>query len=387
MAGLLVAGAVLTVGRGIGTAPELTRAQGGEEARAGLVIAMPDGEVRAMCVTLGVPEISGEALLRRAGIAVAAHVTPLGAMVCALDGQGCEHPTEPCWCACRDLGAGCAYWAYHVREEGAWRYAPLGPSARRVRHGDVDGWAWGTGSLVSGAQPPERSWASLCASDVPPPAASTAEAPSRDPERAATASSPSAGAGVPTEGADEGEEGGAASGEGGAVRGVEEGGGRGEREAAEAAAGPTPTVVGGAEEGTVGGGAGTGDRGAMDRVDPRSTTPGERAGAQTTASDPRAGARSDTAADEADVIESRTGEGAGKKAAEGRARAAGAASGRAGGDARPREERRPREPTAVPGRGVDVASGASASPAGDYLFFGIVVSLLLAGAWWLRRVP
>lgn len=131
-------------------------------ARAGLVIQMADGSVQERCVALGAEEISGEELLRRAGLPVAVETSLLGTMVCRIGDSGCDYPAESCWCACRLLEGRCVYWAYHSLEEGAWSYARLGAAARRVRHGDVDGWAWGEGGLRSGAAPPLRSFDELC---------------------------------------------------------------------------------------------------------------------------------------------------------------------------------------------------------------------------------
>jgi hypothetical protein len=130
--------------------------------RAGLVVALPDGTVIEHCVALGGAEANGIELLQRAGIQVGAWVTPLGSMVCSLDGQGCAYPAESCLCECRFLGSACEYWAYHTLEDGRWQYAVRGAADRKVRHGDVDGWAWGRGSLVEGTRPPLRTFDAIC---------------------------------------------------------------------------------------------------------------------------------------------------------------------------------------------------------------------------------
>mgnify|MGYP001130783609 CR=1 FL=1 len=67
---------------------------------------------------------------------------PMGALVCAIDGQGCAYPAEDCLCRCRGLGD-CAYWASFVRTPpGAWTYAGQGVSAQSLHPGDLYAWVW-----------------------------------------------------------------------------------------------------------------------------------------------------------------------------------------------------------------------------------------------------
>ncbi len=160
LAGLLLAGLFgLAVGAGVGAQPE--------SPRAGLVILDGQGELHTFCVDLGAPEISGLELLQASGVDLVQQQNLLGSMVCRIDQTGCDYPAEACWCHCKNLAGDCRYWAYHQLEDGDWNYGLLGPSSRRIRHGDVDGWAWGPGSVVAGARPPLRSFEQICtASDA-----------------------------------------------------------------------------------------------------------------------------------------------------------------------------------------------------------------------------
>ncbi len=129
--------------------------------RAGLVVRHGDGRIVSACVAFAEQSISGLELLQRSGLSLVTQGSGgAGAAVCALDGEGCDYPTEDCFCK-RD-GAVATYWAYHRLREGAWAFSPLGASGARVQPGDVDGWAWGTGSVEAGTQPPPLSFAQVC---------------------------------------------------------------------------------------------------------------------------------------------------------------------------------------------------------------------------------
>lgn len=164
-----------------------------ERPQAGLVLQLGDGRVRSICVDLGGPEISGLELLERSGLDLAYQATILGTMVCRIDQSGCAYPAEDCWCACQSLSAACRYWAYHRLEEGLWRYAITGPASSKVHHGDVDGWAWGPGSIVAGSQPPVMTFAAICR---PAPAAAPSGVPPT-PASARTSAAPAASAASP----------------------------------------------------------------------------------------------------------------------------------------------------------------------------------------------
>jgi hypothetical protein len=135
--------------------------------RAGLVVQFADGSVREFCVNLGGPERTGEELLRLSGLDVAVEVKAIGSWVCRIGRTGCDFPAENCQCQCENM-ADCVTWSYNVLQGGGWRYSDLGPSARAVRNGDVDGWAWGASSVQQGAEPPLRSFEQLCAVQAQP---------------------------------------------------------------------------------------------------------------------------------------------------------------------------------------------------------------------------
>ena len=156
--------------------PALGRAQEQQPNRAGVVIRHGNGQVTTACVSFTEPEISGLTLLDRAGVSYLAQSGGIGAAVCKLDGEGCEYPTEDCFCHCK--GAECVYWIYHHLRDGKWSYSQAGAGASVIRPGDVDGWVWGAGNLQTGAQPPAISFGEVC------------PAPSDDQQTAATEVAP-----------------------------------------------------------------------------------------------------------------------------------------------------------------------------------------------------
>ncbi len=151
--------------------------------RAGLVVQHGDGTVRVACVTFEEPEISGAELLRRSGLDVVVAVES-GLMVCAIEGEGCQYPAEPCFCQCQGQGP-CTYWSYwHLdSQRGEWAYSSLGAGAYKVRNGDVDGWRWGSGTPGRASAPPVMTFEEVCgppslqASPTPAPTASPAASP------------------------------------------------------------------------------------------------------------------------------------------------------------------------------------------------------------------
>lgn len=110
---------------------------------AGLVIRHGDGRVVVYYVEFPEPEITGLELLIRSGASVTlANFGGLGAAVCAIDGEGC--PAENCFC--QSYTSPAFYWHYYrLDASGSWVLQQLGPSSRRIRDGDVDGWAWTSG--------------------------------------------------------------------------------------------------------------------------------------------------------------------------------------------------------------------------------------------------
>ncbi len=153
--------------------------------RAGVVIRYADGSVRTSCVSFDQSSISGLELLQRADNEVIMQPAPGNAAVCKIDGDGCDYPAEPCFCTFGAGGSG-KYWAYWQLDGATWRYGQQGAGARRVGDGDVDGWAYGSGSAESSVQPPVVTFAEVCplASSLEPtqpatldPVASTAGSP------------------------------------------------------------------------------------------------------------------------------------------------------------------------------------------------------------------
>ena len=143
-----------------------TQAQGPENARAGVVIDFGDGVVEAACVDLGADgQATGEEVLAAAGFDVLIEYSPMGGAVCKIGAQGCNFPGQPCWCQC--MSSPCVYWAYNYLQDGQWIYSTIGASVREVHAGDVEGWAWGAGSLSLGATPPLRTFDQICAPAAP----------------------------------------------------------------------------------------------------------------------------------------------------------------------------------------------------------------------------
>lgn len=150
-----------------------------EPNQVGLVVDFGNGAVTTRCVEFAEQEISGYEVLRRSGLPIVANeVSGMGVTICDIGGiSGCL--ASSCFCKCQ--GMTCMYWTYHRLEGGAWQYSPLGASAHTVRHGDVEGWAWGEGTPGGGVQPPLLSFDQICpASDASPgtgPAASATNTP------------------------------------------------------------------------------------------------------------------------------------------------------------------------------------------------------------------
>ena len=141
-------------------------AQEPENNRAGIVIDFGDGVVESACVDLGPDgQATGEEMLAAAGFDVLMEYSPMGGAVCKIAGQGCNYPSQPCWCEC--LSSPCIYWAYNHLENGQWLYSTIGASIYQVHAGDVEGWAWGAGSLTQGAAPPPRTFDQVCAEAEP----------------------------------------------------------------------------------------------------------------------------------------------------------------------------------------------------------------------------
>ena len=111
--------------------------------RVALIIVDPQRASSQTCVVLEGGEATGRELIALADLPVTLDErNAMGALVCAIEGQGCAFPAEDCLCKCRGLGE-CAYWASFVRTPpGPWTYAALGISSHKVRPGDLYAWVW-----------------------------------------------------------------------------------------------------------------------------------------------------------------------------------------------------------------------------------------------------
>ncbi|MBA3468304.1 MAG: hypothetical protein H0T53_01545 [Herpetosiphonaceae bacterium] len=167
----------------VGLATSYAQQPDGRAHHVAVVVQYGSGQVATRCVGFDEESISGYEALQRAGFGVVAEGSAgIGAMVCSIDGVGCDYPNESCGCKCE--GAECIYWAYSHLTDGVWRYSTLGATAYRVRDGAVEGWAWGGGSVERGASPPVIGWDAICAAQaaavptaIPPTAAPPTLAP------------------------------------------------------------------------------------------------------------------------------------------------------------------------------------------------------------------
>lgn len=137
--------------------------------RAGLVVRFGNGSVWSGCITFSEPQITGLELLRRSGLSLITEEGGVyGGAVCKIGSDGCDFPYTSCFCQCE--GADCLYWAYYHLQNGTWQYSNVGAGNYWVRPGDVEGWAWGSGTYgVNGALPPAVTFDQVC----PPPATNT----------------------------------------------------------------------------------------------------------------------------------------------------------------------------------------------------------------------
>jgi hypothetical protein len=169
-AGALLLSAVLATWIALGNG----HAAADQPNRAGLVVTFSDGSTASQCVEFAEEQISGAELLKRSELPLVLWGTGVGAAVCKIADEGCDNPND---CFCRCHGSDCRYWAYYTLEDGQWRYASAGASARRVHDGDVDGWAWGAGKIGEGATPALLTFEEIC----PPTSPTSAPPPPTEP--------------------------------------------------------------------------------------------------------------------------------------------------------------------------------------------------------------
>ncbi len=147
--------------------PQVTRAQ--QPNRVGLVVDFGDQHI-TRCVEFAESEITGYEVLRRTDLDLVVSASGgMGVAICDINNtSGC--PASDCFCQCK--GSTCIYWAYHHLIDGSWQYSQLGASNYEVRDGDVEGWAWGEGSMNDAAAPPVIPFDQICAplaTDTPVP--------------------------------------------------------------------------------------------------------------------------------------------------------------------------------------------------------------------------
>ena len=157
---ILTLGLLVTAGRSAAQQPD------GRAHHAAVVVQYASGNVAARCVGFDEASISGYDLLVRAGFGVIAEQNSMGALVCAIDGVGCDYPNESCTCKCQ--GSECTYWAYSHLSDDVWKYSTVGAKSYQVRDGAVEGWAWGGGSIQNGSTPPIIPWSDVCAAQAAP---------------------------------------------------------------------------------------------------------------------------------------------------------------------------------------------------------------------------
>jgi hypothetical protein len=149
----------------------LARADG----EAGLVI--DDGDsVRTFCVAFEGESISGEQLLRAAGLSFD-QFGGSARVVCSIDGLGCNDASsfDGCFCQCRSGAGSCTYWAFFIqRHGGSWQYSTLGFNLAQARDGDLHAWRWGPGGGQSAPPPAATTFEQVCGH---PPRGGSAQAP------------------------------------------------------------------------------------------------------------------------------------------------------------------------------------------------------------------
>lgn len=129
--------------------------------KAGIVIQFPDGNTQTYCLEFESDTITGLDLLLKTGLEVKVEAQGLGALICSIGATGCDYPAQTC--VCQSYGPGGVYWTYHHLVQGRWRASITGAGTYKVKPGDVEGWAWSSGS-----PPPVYTFNQLCQVAEPP---------------------------------------------------------------------------------------------------------------------------------------------------------------------------------------------------------------------------
>ena len=144
--------------------------------RAGLIVVHGDGNTLTRCVDLPAASISGVELLVSSGLDLNLDASGgMGAAICRVDGEGCTHPQDECFCQCQ--AAPCFYWSDWQRSGDSWVYSGLGASNTTVHDGSLEAWVWNTGTIGRSAdhEPPSLRFEDVCA--PPEPAATDTPTP------------------------------------------------------------------------------------------------------------------------------------------------------------------------------------------------------------------
>lgn len=136
--------------------------------RVGLVIKGQGGQVSTYCLTLTPDHANGLDALRATSLDISAQIGALGAAVCRIQTVGCSYPAETCFCQCQ--GNQCNYWSYFYQDtDRRWLYSGIGPSTRKLKTGDVDGWLWNEGKdLTPVGGLPDLSFDTICSASSAP---------------------------------------------------------------------------------------------------------------------------------------------------------------------------------------------------------------------------
>jgi hypothetical protein len=133
--------------------------------QAGLVVRFGDDSVETRCVDLGSNgTLTSEQMLRQSGLDVTVAFDPgAGAAVCKIGQEGCNYPSEGCFCQCTFApGQPCRYWAFYHLGPNGWVFSQQGASSFTVRDGSVQGWSWGPGGVGAGVEPPLVDFETIC---------------------------------------------------------------------------------------------------------------------------------------------------------------------------------------------------------------------------------
>ncbi len=131
------------------------------EGEAGLVVDFGNGNVFTFCAAFPGDDITGEALLRSAGM----DVNQFSGLVCSIQGTGCTHSGsfDSCTCECKSGSGSCTSWSFFSQKYGAsWVYSALGFRASAAKNGDLHAWKWGSGSVSSAPPPASYTFEQVC---------------------------------------------------------------------------------------------------------------------------------------------------------------------------------------------------------------------------------